>query len=100
MRKNRAWLASAFLIMLPASALANSSWRWFTKTRPHDLLPLSIVLTILLEGFALLRWGGRFAADNAKLKDLPKGRSFYLLKIQYPASCWAICGRTDRGGFP
>ena len=68
MRKNRAWLASAFLIMLPASALANSSWRWFTKTRPHDLLPLSIVLTILLEGFALLRWGGvkhkRWAAGS------------------------------------
>lgn len=58
MRKKRVWLAVFCLTALPISALANSSWRWFTKTRPHDLLPLSIALTIAIEILALLRLGG------------------------------------------
>lgn len=57
MRKRNVQLA-VLLMMMPAGALANSSWRWFTKTRPHDLLPLSIVLTVAIEIFALLRFGG------------------------------------------
>ena len=44
--------------MLPASALANSSWRWFTKTRPHDLLPAAIAETIAIELCLLVRFSG------------------------------------------
>lgn len=51
-------LAAALLAMTPMNAMANSSWRWFTQTRPHDLLPLSIVLTVVIEIAALLRLGG------------------------------------------
>lgn len=58
MRKRNAQLAVLLLTMMPVSALENSSWRWFTKTRPHDLLPVSIILTIAIEIFALLRYGG------------------------------------------
>lgn len=58
MRKKNAQIAALLLTLMPVSALANSSWRWFTKTRPHDLLPVSIVLTIVIEIFALLRYGG------------------------------------------
>ena len=31
------------------SAFANSSWRWITATRPYDVLPFVIVLTLVAE---------------------------------------------------
>lgn len=58
MRKKGLGLVCLTLTAIPAAALANSSWRWFTKTRPHDLLPLAIILTVAIEIFALLRFGG------------------------------------------
>ena len=58
MRKKNLGLICLGLMSLPAAALANSSWRWFTKTRPHDLLPLAIILTVAIEIFALLRFCG------------------------------------------
>ena len=57
MRKKEVGLVGLGLMAIPAAALANSSWRWFTKTRPHDLLPLAIVLTVIIEILALLRFG-------------------------------------------
>lgn len=58
MRKKEAMALGLCLAWMPTAALANSSWRWFTNTRPHDLLPLAIVMTIAIEIFALLRFGG------------------------------------------
>lgn len=34
---------------LPITAYANSSWHWISKTRPIDLLPIVIVITLLIE---------------------------------------------------
>ena len=37
------------MIMLPVTAFANSSWVWFTYTRPYDLLPFIITITLFIE---------------------------------------------------
>lgn len=58
MKRRAGVLWGLCLALLPTAALANSSWRWFTKTRPHDLLPLAIVWTVAIEIFALCRFGG------------------------------------------
>ena len=44
------------LLALPWAALANSSWRWLTKTRPWDILPFVVAVTLLLEILAV--WTG------------------------------------------
>ena len=48
----RTFVCAAALSGMPA-ALANSSWRWLTKTRPWDLLPLVIAVTLLVEVLAV-----------------------------------------------
>lgn len=47
-------LSVAFLLglavwLLPAAALANSSWVWISETRPYDLLPWVMAVTLLVE---------------------------------------------------
>jgi hypothetical protein len=46
--------------MLPITAYANSSWVWFTQTRPLDLLPIVIVITLAIEIIAV----NKFAKVN------------------------------------
>lgn len=58
MRKRKIALLSLCMACLPSAALANSSWRWFTKTRPHDLLPAAIAVTIAIEICLLVRFSG------------------------------------------
>lgn len=74
MRKKTIGLLGLCLLQLPTAALANSSWHWFTKTRPHDLLPLAIILTVTIEICALVRFGGvkskRWAAGSVIAANL------------------------------
>ncbi len=54
-------LPLAFLFLLfPATAYANSSWRWISQTRPFDVLPFAVALTLLAE-FLFLRFTNRIA---------------------------------------
>ncbi len=45
------WTACA----LSLTASANSSWHWISSTRPYDLLPIVIAVTLATETFALTR---------------------------------------------
>lgn len=40
-------------MLFSTTAYANSSWHWLTKTRPLDVLPFVVVLTILIEYTAI-----------------------------------------------
>ena len=43
-------LISVIMITLfPISVYANSSWRWISETRPYDVLPFVILLTLIIE---------------------------------------------------
>lgn len=54
----------SFLFVFSTTAYANSSWHWVSATRPLDLLPLVIIITLLIEVLAVNR--------IAKVKDLKK----------------------------
>ncbi len=41
--------AFIFVFLFATSVSANSSWRWISQTRPHDLLPLVVMLTLVIE---------------------------------------------------
>lgn len=43
-----------FCLFPTATAWANSSWRWAAETRPYDVLPYAIVLTLAIETAALV----------------------------------------------
>lgn len=40
-------------VILPMSAFANSSWVWISETRPYDVLPWVILITLAIETAAL-----------------------------------------------
>lgn len=42
-------MAMLFIIMFPITVYANSSWYWVSTTRPLDLLPIVVIITLLLE---------------------------------------------------
>ena len=46
-------LGCAVALSAVPTALANSSWRWLTTTRPWDLLPFVIAVTLLVEVLAI-----------------------------------------------
>ncbi len=53
-------LSTAMLTILTACMLtltvsANSSWHWISSTRPYDLLPIVVVVTLAVETLALTR---------------------------------------------
>lgn len=52
--------AYLFLAALPlvTVAYANSSWVWISETRPWDILPWVIVITLLIENLAIRLFGG------------------------------------------
>ncbi|MBQ9860021.1 MAG: hypothetical protein IJO76_05035 [Clostridia bacterium] len=37
------------VVTLTLSVSANSSWRWISETRPYDVLPFVVVLTLVVE---------------------------------------------------
>lgn len=42
-------VAILFLILFPTTVYANSSWHWVSSTRPLDLLPIVVIVTLLIE---------------------------------------------------
>ena len=57
MKKHR-WYSIAVCLfglsaMLATPIFANSSWRWLSDTRPYDLLPMAIVMTLTIEILAI-----------------------------------------------
>ena len=57
MRKYRYLSSAALCFMLvvftPLQVYANSSWRWISETRPYDVLPFVIIITLAVETLAL-----------------------------------------------
>lgn len=46
-------LTVLFSISFPMVVYANSSWQWISKTRPYDVLPYVIIVTLLIESLGL-----------------------------------------------
>lgn len=42
-------IAMLFVMMFPITASANSSWIWVSETRPLDLLPIVVAITLAIE---------------------------------------------------
>ena len=42
-------LGLVFALLFSVTTCANSSWRWISETRPHDVLPFVIVITLSIE---------------------------------------------------
>ena len=67
MQKNKlnmcALITIGFIAGMPYVAYANSSWYWFSETRPFDILPWVALVTIVVEWIMLWkipdikRWG-------------------------------------------
>ena len=57
MRKRRLYSLVVCLLMLATMmampVFANSSWRWLSDTRPYDLLPIAVVMTLVIEILAI-----------------------------------------------
>lgn len=57
MRMRRLYSLAVCLTMLVAMVampvFANSSWRWLSDTRPYDLLPIAVVMTLVIEILAI-----------------------------------------------
>lgn len=52
-----AYAAIIIVALIPAAALANSSWQWFDED-PTSLLPIAIVGTLAIEMLIVFRFGG------------------------------------------
>ena len=56
MKKNTKQIIFVVLIivfMCPKIVYANSSWRRISKTRPYDILPFVIIITLVIETFGI-----------------------------------------------
>lgn len=57
MRKNNFCISffTSLIMLSPFSvtALANSSWRWISESRPYDVLPFVIVFTLFAETYVI-----------------------------------------------
>lgn len=42
-------IITIFMLLLPINVYANSSWVWISETRPYDILPVIIVITLVIE---------------------------------------------------
>ncbi|MBQ7736985.1 MAG: hypothetical protein IJT62_04030 [Oscillospiraceae bacterium] len=43
-----------FSLLFSVRAYANSSWHWISETRPYDVLPYVIVMTLFIETFSIV----------------------------------------------
>lgn len=57
-------LILTILLAFPLTVFANSSWHWISETRPYDVLPIVVILTLVIEV--------SFIYLIAKVKPLPK----------------------------
>ena len=46
-----------FSLAFPMHAYADSSWHWISDTRPYDVLPYVIVMTLAIETFSIVLLG-------------------------------------------
>lgn len=46
-----------FVIVLsfPLAVYANSSWVWISETRPYDILPFAVIITLFIETFSIIK---------------------------------------------
>ncbi len=44
------------------TSFANSSWRWISETRPYDLLPIVIIITLAIETILIAKASGAHPA--------------------------------------
>lgn len=51
-------VTSIMLCLLCTTAYANSSWHWVSQTRPYDVLPIAIIVTLLVEIIGTIRFAG------------------------------------------
>ena len=51
-------LTPFMLCLLYTTAYANSSWHWVSQTRPYDVLPIAIIVTLLVEIVGTVRIAG------------------------------------------
>ena len=51
-------LTSFMLCLLCTTANANSSWHWVSQTRPYDVLPIAIIVTLIVEIVGTIRFAG------------------------------------------
>jgi len=51
-------LTPFMLCLLCTTAYANSSWHWVSQTRPYDVLPIAIIVTLLVEIVGTIRFAG------------------------------------------
>ena len=79
----------AAVFAFPTWAYANSSWRWISETRPYDILPVIVIVTLAIE-IAGIYFIGR--TDNLKrlcvLVTIANILSFaapYLAQIIFPS---------------
>ncbi len=54
-RSSIAMMTVIVACLMPMSVSANSSWHWISSTRPYDLLPIVIVVTLAAETLAITR---------------------------------------------
>ena len=43
------------VLIFPSVVYANSSWVWISETRPYDVLPFVIIITIIIEVFSIIK---------------------------------------------
>ena len=60
---------------LCTTVYANSSWHWISKTRPFDVLPIAIMVTLIVECVGIIK----FAKTN-------RGRSVFVILLGNLAS--------------
>ena len=51
-------LTPFMLCLLCMTAYANSSWHWVSQTRPYDVLPIAIIVTLFVEFVGTIRFAG------------------------------------------
>lgn len=64
-------LSFMIVCLFPLTALANSSWVWISETRPLDVLPWVVIVTLLVETLAIIY--------IAKIRKLPKVLGFVVV---------------------
>lgn len=57
-------IAMLLVVLFPITAYANSSWHWISSSRPLDLFPIVVIVTLLIEIFCI--------NYIAKIKDLKR----------------------------
>ena len=64
-------LAAVFAFLFPMTVSANSSWQWISETRPYDILPVVVIITLLIEILTI--------SFIPRVKALPKVVFFVVL---------------------